>query len=399
MDNVTHSLAGFLIAETYLNLKKEPPSQKTRKIIHLASFIANNFPDLDFIYAGFFGSKIGYLLHHRGHTHTLLGAIPLILLVWLVISMLFKLKKPFWGLGGVIASGFLAHISLDFLNSYGVHPFWPWDNHWYYGDILFILEPWLWVFVLPIVGFSTLPKGFRFSAWILLIGILAFGMKVDLVSRSLILLLIFVSLFYSGIIRKISDSRRIFLGDVLFVTVILIFGTQSWRAKEIVLKNGNENIEDVVLSPLPANPFCWNLLLVEVSKGNYSVKRALVSTLTSIPVSDCPQASLGEGWAPRRKILWNQGNQIYWVDEYRTPISELNNARKLSCVSDSFFHFARVPYLSTVAGNLVIGDLRFDWDKRRGQFSSIFPTLQTAPCVKGLNQWEVSTDYLRNEKF
>ncbi|WP_370466973.1 metal-dependent hydrolase, partial [Salmonella enterica] len=38
----------------------------------------------------------------------------------------------------------LLHIALDFTNSYGVHPFWPFDNRWYYGDAVFIVEPLFW---------------------------------------------------------------------------------------------------------------------------------------------------------------------------------------------------------------------------------------------------------------
>src|SRR4029453_7993236 len=38
-----------------------------------------------------------------------------------------------------------SHLALDALNSYGVHPFYPADNRWYFGDAVFILEPWLWL--------------------------------------------------------------------------------------------------------------------------------------------------------------------------------------------------------------------------------------------------------------
>ena len=34
--------------------------------------------------------------------------------------------------------GTLLHLGMDFLNSYGVHPFWPIQNRWVYGDSVFI---------------------------------------------------------------------------------------------------------------------------------------------------------------------------------------------------------------------------------------------------------------------
>ncbi len=35
----------------------------------------------------------------------------------------------------------LSHIGLDWMNNYGVRPFWPFSPNWYEGDLLFILEP------------------------------------------------------------------------------------------------------------------------------------------------------------------------------------------------------------------------------------------------------------------
>ena len=45
----------------------------------------------------------------------------------------------------------LLHLALDFTNSYGVHPFWPVDNHWYYGDAVFIVEPLIWACSAPLL--------------------------------------------------------------------------------------------------------------------------------------------------------------------------------------------------------------------------------------------------------
>ena len=43
----------------------------------------------------------------------------------------------------LISAALLSHELLDAGNSYGVHPFFPFDSRWYYGDAVFILEPWL----------------------------------------------------------------------------------------------------------------------------------------------------------------------------------------------------------------------------------------------------------------
>ncbi len=45
----------------------------------------------------------------------------------------------------------MIHLALDFSNNYGVHPFWPVSNRWFYGDAIFIVEPWFWVVAIPLL--------------------------------------------------------------------------------------------------------------------------------------------------------------------------------------------------------------------------------------------------------
>ena len=154
MDNITHSLFGAVVSETLWasipQEKKQGFQRGTRKALLLASVIGNNFPDLDFIYARFMhhNPQIGSLLHHRGHTHTVAIAFLQSLLMLGITALLqhglkrFSLGKE-WRLISLLAFlGPLTHMALDFLNNYGVHPFWPIDNHWYFGDWVFVLEPW-----------------------------------------------------------------------------------------------------------------------------------------------------------------------------------------------------------------------------------------------------------------
>ena len=41
--------------------------------------------------------------------------------------------------------GVTVHVLLDLLNTYGVRLLAPFDWRWFYGDAVFILDPWLWV--------------------------------------------------------------------------------------------------------------------------------------------------------------------------------------------------------------------------------------------------------------
>ncbi len=132
MENLSHTLAGMLLAETAFEFRRGkgglPPSW--RRTAWVSSVVANNFPDLDII-IGFFFGKMGYLLHHRGHTHTFLGGLVSAGVLYL-LSLVLRKKLKMVGRGRdeltlffIILAGLFLHVLMDSLNSYWVHPFWP----------------------------------------------------------------------------------------------------------------------------------------------------------------------------------------------------------------------------------------------------------------------------------
>jgi len=124
----------------------------------LTMTLAAEAADLDMLWY-FKGSAVGFA-HHRGFTHTLIGA-PVVAAfvvgaVWLGRKLWQKWKPPAeakpagavsplpirWGwlyLFACLAA--YSHILLDFTNSYGVRLFWPFSSRWYSWDIVFIVEP------------------------------------------------------------------------------------------------------------------------------------------------------------------------------------------------------------------------------------------------------------------
>ena len=85
MDNLTHSLIGLALGELVdraLPTNPDPQRGRTRRRVLLATgALASNFPDLDLVLTPLLAPPLGYLLHHRGHTHTLLFALPQIALL------------------------------------------------------------------------------------------------------------------------------------------------------------------------------------------------------------------------------------------------------------------------------------------------------------------------------
>src|SRR5690348_12673059 len=97
MDNVTHSLAGLLIAESAGRLRDSghdgEPLGSGGALVAIASMIAANLPDADLFYAGIGGDRLGYMLQHRGYTHTVLGALIGALLVWMVVLLIWRSRS------------------------------------------------------------------------------------------------------------------------------------------------------------------------------------------------------------------------------------------------------------------------------------------------------------------
>ncbi len=127
--------------------------------------LAAEAPDLDIL--AIVKGRVFYFAHHRGFTHSFLGLLLVSAVVLALVYGLWRLSgrklsnrdlPPRWGLLFLLAyfSG-LTHILLDFTNSYGVRPFWPFSEKWYSWDIEFIVEP---VMLVLLFGGLVLPRLF-----------------------------------------------------------------------------------------------------------------------------------------------------------------------------------------------------------------------------------------------
>ena len=142
MDNLTHSLVGVALADAMAGGRA---AKSQRPLLVGAGLIAANLPDVDIAYSVMTPAPIGYLVHHRGHTHTIVGLGVLALVLVLAYRMMPPVRAMRTGdrlrLWLLMAAALASHLAMDALNPYGVHPFYPFDNTWYFGDAVFILEP------------------------------------------------------------------------------------------------------------------------------------------------------------------------------------------------------------------------------------------------------------------
>ena len=144
MDNLTHSLIGAALGQAGLK-------RKTGLAIP-ALIIAANLPDID---AGCAIYGIESLAMRRGLTH---GPIAMVLLPLLLAGALWwfdrwqdrRGKRPvgrmplhFGWLLALCMIGTLSHPAFDWFNNYGIRLLEPFSSQWFYGDTLFIIDPWI----------------------------------------------------------------------------------------------------------------------------------------------------------------------------------------------------------------------------------------------------------------
>lgn len=111
--------------------------------------IAANLPDADVLV---FLTDIPPVSFRRGWTHGVLAQLawPFVLTgLMLLVARLRPGKDapPIRASSLLLLSyiGIYTHVFLDYLNNYGVRLLAPFDWRWFYGDAVFIIDPWLWV--------------------------------------------------------------------------------------------------------------------------------------------------------------------------------------------------------------------------------------------------------------
>lgn len=141
MDNVCHTLVGVAVAQAGFK-------QRTALATATAA-IAANLPDIDVLV---FATDIPSVAFRRGITHgvpaQLLLPVACAAVMWAVARRRRSASAPSGHFGWLLALsyiGIFTHVFLDFLNSYGIRLLSPFSQQWFYGDAVFIVDPWLWL--------------------------------------------------------------------------------------------------------------------------------------------------------------------------------------------------------------------------------------------------------------
>src|SRR5436190_2401777 len=168
MDNLTHSLVGLTSAKA--GLDRLSPYATT------VCLISANIADADFV-SLFFGDRWTLVQDHRGLTHSIIGTVVIGLSVPLLVFVIERLarrgraQRPRIRLPGLVTASLIAaatHPLMDWTNNYGVRPLLPWSGRWFYGDLVFIADPYIWLVLGGIAFLLTSDTWAKIGGWAVL---------------------------------------------------------------------------------------------------------------------------------------------------------------------------------------------------------------------------------------
>jgi inner membrane protein len=372
------------------------PDGTFRRLVVVSLAVGSNLPDVDVLYTTFAGDPLAYVLHHRGYTHTLIGALIAAVLYWLACLMWLRhrrLRASGAELGWIAAAaviGVLLHLAMDYTNSYGVHPFWPFYNGWVYGDSVFIVEPLIWLAAAPLI-FLLASLWARSLVAVLLALMTVLVVVTGWVATPAVALFVVLAVMMIAVGRWLAPAVAITCGIALWLSVTAAFALSGRIASQRLQALAQSQFPqsrtlDRVLTPEPADPICWEGWLVQAQSGEEVMRQVRIALLPGlIAARDCRGAPLGATSQTAGGPVAAVGTPgMQWLRQYAMPADRIARLATTQCRAREFMQFARVPLASADAGEWWLGDLRFGGGRGRA-FSQVRLTQPPQPC----NGWAV----------
>jgi inner membrane protein len=271
MDPIAHTFVGASLAQT--GLRRTTP-------YGAAALIAGaNLPDIDAIVT--VGGSDVALWWRRGWTH----GVPALIVLPLVLTVILVLLGRYRGRpvrpGVLLALSYFAtwtHPTLDWMNTYGMRWLMPVDGRWFYGDTLFIVDPWIWTALGGAVFLAGVRRPRSFLLWggfAAFTAFLLFTVVPGLVPAKILwcaLVAAIVVLRWRGVGRDERSARRWALGTLFAVTAyILVLGSATrWArgAVEEAMTARGAAVDALMVGPVPVTPLVRDVV-VQTPEGYY----------------------------------------------------------------------------------------------------------------------------------
>jgi inner membrane protein len=293
MDNLTHSLVGLTAAKA--GLEKLSPGATT------LCLLATNAPDVDVAVLVFRG-RWAYLHHHRGITHSIVGglvlaiALPLVFYLGSLLVARFRKRDSHVRFKGLLLASVLVtatHPILDWTNNYGMRFLLPWNAKWFYGDFLFVLDPFFWIVLGASAFLLTAETRKQISLWVVIGSLATVVVVVGSAGRNmsaganvfrvlwLIALIVIVALYRARIGHRLGArvaiaglSIVIIYSAALAITHVFALREANLQAADIAASRA-EQVLRVAAMPTLANPTEW-LSISETDRATYKFQVSLL---------------------------------------------------------------------------------------------------------------------------
>jgi inner membrane protein len=356
MDNLTHSLVGLAAAKA--GLERLSPGAT------VACVLAANAPDLDILAT--LGGKWFYVHHHRGITHSFVGTLALAVFipclfygVDLLISRIRKRPPRVRFLGLLVASliASATHPLMDWTNNYGVRPFLPWSGEWYYGDLVFIIDPWLWLTVGGAAFLLTSKRAWQNIVWAVLAlvvtGLILFARleNYGLLHPNLVRALWIAGIIGLVVIRltRITQPWGSRLALAALALVVVYWGaltvahrsafSQAQAIAQKLSAERGETLGRLAAMPVLADPFRW-LCVMETDRATYRFLLSITDNndglVGEIARFEKPQ---GRDAVALERASRDERAQIF-LDFARFPATRVEG----DCLSELLVQFADIRY-------------------------------------------------------
>ena len=266
MDPLTHTLVGAAIARTRI-------AQGTR-LATAALVLGANLPDVD-IASALLGADAS-LAFRRGWTHgpLALALLPAILVaVLLAWARLTARRDPTLDptdarrLLALSYLGCVTHSPLDWLNTYGIRLLMPFDDRWFYGDALFIVDPWIWLVLGGALVLGS-ARGWPTWAWAILAALATWlvlrsgelvhsAARVAWVTGLVAIVALRVTRVGPGPARLAALALSASLTYILAMIGATTIG--AYRVERELTDRGLR-AERWMVGPTPANPLVWDVV-------------------------------------------------------------------------------------------------------------------------------------------
>jgi len=301
------------------------------------------------------------------------------------------LKESAGARTGIIAAiglGFALHLLMDYLNSYGIHPFHPFDSRWLYGDMVFILEPLFWIaFGVP-MAMTVQRPALKILLLALLVGAPLFFTVNGFLRWGSLAALAFIAVAIGSLQHAAGGRGKSALIAALGLSIGFI-GMQGYASGQARLavagalqkKDPASRIVDSSMTPFPANPLCWAFVSIESNEhaGIYRLRRGILSLAPNIlPATKCPDG------LPELPSQTGVTPAIAFLSEWQGNLDTLRKLKNGNCHFEAWLRFARMPALRENDAS----DLRFESNARENFTTIDLADLGKRKCARFVPGWD-----------